>query len=213
MCYQLAVLPKRRSGGGRPSAAVCQLAGRTTLLSAECRRLLETRCLSQSQDWSTWVLLPFFPFLPSVPRVRMLLPCFFLVTFRSFGTPMLCSLRKIPARLPVRHVARSTHRSAGYELKIHRHQLCIGYSQLDDRREQIVCMVQFGWQYGTLVLVHFYFSDQTSMHAYMYGRRLHIIDNNHAHWYLFTFIQDLSFIYDTCTCVQFYSSIMICEHV
>lgn len=49
--------------------------------------------------------------------------------------------------------------------------------------------------------------------ACMHGRRLHIIDNNHAHWYLFTFIQDLSFIYDTCTCVQFYSSIMICEHV
>jgi hypothetical protein len=30
---------------------------------------------------------------------------------------MLCSLRKIPASLPVRHVARSTHRSAGYELR------------------------------------------------------------------------------------------------
>lgn len=42
---------------------------------------------------------------------------FFWVTFRSFGTPMLCSLRKISARLPVRHVARSTHRSAGYELR------------------------------------------------------------------------------------------------
>lgn len=51
------------------------------------------------------------------------------------------------------------------------------------------------------------------MLACMDVRRLHIIDNNHAHWYLFTFIQDLSCICDMCNCVQFYSSIMICEYV
>ena len=159
----------RRSGGGRPCAAVCWPA---TLLSTECRRLLKT---SRVQPPLPLVgvrgFCCLFPFLPSVPRVRMLRPCLFVFyTHRIAAAPFVrlvhrCFVRcaKFRGLRVLTCTSRRTVDPSGHELSI-MHRLARWSKRTNCKMHGTVWLAV--WHIGTCSLL-FALTKSTCMYGWL----------------------------------------------